>query len=368
MQLWPLVFLLIFLGACTSQTETLTVARGDWTVMGTTFEVTVYRPESEAAQTNDDLDAAFVRVTDIDQRMSLYKPDSELVALNAQAGTNDIPLSEPLYDVLSASAFYDELTQGAFDITVQPLVDLWGFYRVRDASVPPQREIAKALQIVGMDRLALDSETPLAALESGTSVDLGAIAKGYAVDVIVEDLQQRGVSAALVNLGGMVRVFGQPSGKRLWTIGVRHPRENRLIGEIRLTGGAVATSGDYDRYFEVDGKRYSHIIDPRTGQPAQELPALTVVAPTALAADALSTAAFVLGPDKGMTLLRRCSNVEGLVVNHNSDGSSISDVVATAGLMEDRGLAFEGYAETRVTQSHHKDGRQPGRALNCVWP
>ena len=151
-------------------------------------------------------------------------------------------------------------------------------------------------------------------LAEGTRLDLGAIAKGFAVDKAVGVLNARGVSAALVNLGGNVGVFGPAPGGGPWSVGIQHPREDRLIGEVRLTEGAVATSGDYDRFFEVDGHRYGHVIDPRTGWPTQGVYSVTVVAPSAVAADALSTAAFVLGPDKGSALLNRCRQVDGFFV------------------------------------------------------
>jgi thiamine biosynthesis lipoprotein ApbE len=282
--------------------------------MGTTFEVTVYRPRSERSQTTADLEAAHAEVVRIDHLMSLYRADSELMSLNGRAGEGPVPISELTFEVLEAAAHYASLSDGAIDITVQPLVDLWGFYRIEQASIPPLDKIEAVLQGVGMDRMSLVSSGRTAALESGTALDLGSIAKGYAVDRALAVLRTRGVPSALVDLGGNIGVLGQAPGGRPWIVGIRHPRREGLIGEVRFRIGAVATSGDYDRYFEVDGKRYSHLLDPRTGRPVEGVYSLTVVAPNATAADALSTAAFVLGPERGMALLAHCEGVEGLLV------------------------------------------------------
>lgn len=290
--------------------------------MGTTFDVTVYRPSTESALADVDLESAFDVVRKIDQLMSLYRDDSELTALNKGAGGGETKISAPLADILQASVFYTRLSDGAFDVTVQPLVDLWGFYRVANATIPPESEIKKTLETVGMDHLSLDKSARTATLDTGAKIDLGAIAKGYAIDRVIAVLHERSVPAALVNLGGTVRVLGKAPGHRPWIIGIRHPRENRLIGEVRLERGAISTSGDYDRYFEADGQRYSHIIDPRSGQPVQGVYAMTVLAPNATTADALSTAAFVAN---GLDLLLECRNVSGLKIEpQNSDDQETS--------------------------------------------
>ncbi len=287
--------------------------------MATTLDITVYRSVSDSAVAAADLEAAYAEVVSIDHLMSLYRPDSELSALNAKAGEGSVPVSDATLDVLTAAKHYERLSDAAVDVTIQPLVDLWGFYRVKQAAVPPQDKINAVLQLVGMDRITLNSSDNTVTLDAGTSLDFGSIAKGYAVDRALKVLRARGVPAALVNLGGNIGVMGHPPAKRPWVVGVQHPREGRLIGTIRFWDGAVSTSGDYDRYFEAGGKRYSHLLDPRTGWPVEGVYALTVVAPNATAADALSTAAFVLGPARGMALLNSCADVEGLLIEPQGD-------------------------------------------------
>jgi len=290
-------------------------------VMGTTLEVTVYRPEVQTLQALADLEAAHALIDAFDRSMSLYKPDSDIVALNARAGTGPVSVSDSFYDLLAASNYYAKLSDGAFDITVQPLVELWGFYRNTRQTLPPKDDVDTVLKRVSYKNVTLNEENKSIALKEGTALDLGGIAKGFAIDRAIDLLRSRGVAAALINLGGNVAVFGPAPNGEAWSVGVKHPREDRLIGRIRLSEGAVSTSGDYDRFFEVDGVRYNHLIDPRTGWPVPGLNAVTVVAPTATAADALSTAVFVLGAEAGLSMLEQCSGVYGLVIQpgQNSD-------------------------------------------------
>ena len=313
-----------FLLACSQEKTDLQPMQRDWAVMGTEVSITVYRQSAEADRASADLDAAFAAVAEIDELMSLYKPDSELAALNTNAGKGAMPINDHVFSVLKAAVHYAALTGGALDITVEPIVRTWGFFDVKDAAVPDQGQIDQALNRTGMHRLTLNRQDGSAALKSNTHVDLGGIAKGYAVDRALAVLRDRDVPAALVNLGGTVAVTGTHPSGRPWAIGVRHPRDNRLIGEIRLREGAVSTSGDYDRYFEYEGKRYSHIVDPRSGWPVEGVYAVTVVAPNATAADALSTAAYVLGPEDGMSVLAACAGVEGMMIQPNSDQEGLA--------------------------------------------
>ncbi|MFQ5743834.1 MAG: FAD:protein FMN transferase, partial [Acidobacteriota bacterium] len=290
--------------------------RRAWMIMGTALEITVYRPPAEHEVAVVDLRAGYAAVQEVDRRMSLYRDDSELVLLNSRAGEGFVPVSPGLYQVLAAAVHYQRASGGAFDATVTPLVQLWGFYRQQGQSVPPPFAIEAELRKVGAGRIELQPGHQMVALAPETRVDLGAIAKGYAVDRVVDTLAARGVPAALVNLGGNIGVFGSPPGGDAWSVGVRHPRPGTaLLGNLEIPAGwAVATSGDYERFFEADGRRYSHLLDPRTGWPVQEIMAVTVVAPDGMTADALSTAAFVLGRQEGLALLESCIDVEGLVV------------------------------------------------------
>ena len=351
---------------CTETPDDPVPTRQAWMVMGTTLEISVYRPEADRALSLKDLEAAHAEVIEIDQLMSLYREDSEIALLNARADGGVVAVSTRTGEVLSAAKHYAAISDSALDVTIQPIVDLWGFYDVATAQVPSQEQIDAVLQRVGIDRVAWDSENGQAALTLGTGLDFGGIAKGYAVDRAIAVLQDRGVSAGLVNLGGNVGVFGQVSDGRPWRIGIRHPRENRLIGQVSLMTGAVSTSGDYDRYFEANGKRYSHILDPRTGWPVEDIFSLTVVAPNATTADALSTAAFVLGADQGMGLLSRCDGVAGLLVQPDVSSEDLVAVWTDArhGKPNVQSPSFEIDADVKTKMSPST----VRSIIKCIWP
>lgn len=335
-------------------------------VMGTTLEITVYRPTSDSLRAADDLEAAYQEIRHIDESMSLYREDSELVRLNARAGQGGQSVSADLFDVLSASDHYARLSDGAFDISIQPLVDLWGFYDVSEAAVPSRADVLAVMARVGHTRISLLKETREAALELKTGIDLGAIAKGYAIDKAIAVLRQRKVPAALINLGGNVGVVGLAPGQRPWVIGIRHPRNNQLIAEVSLTSGAVSTSGDYDRYFEVAGHRYSHILDPRMGQPVEHIYSLTVLAPNATTADALSTAAFVLGAESGLSLLSACDGIEGILIQPNDEGGDFSVLTTNGGSALGPVFTFAANMKKRTKSAQGTIAAH--RRNDCLWP
>ncbi|MCZ6768495.1 MAG: FAD:protein FMN transferase, partial [Acidobacteria bacterium] len=358
----------------TTSQDDLVPERRAWTSMGTTLEATVYRPATARPLAQADLAAVYSAVIEIDQLMSLYLPDSELVALNAHAGAGTIEVSTPTLEVLRAAQHYARLSGGALDITVQPLVELWGFYRMERNWIPPEAKIQEALRQIGPDRINLDTAARTVVLAAGSQLDLGSIAKGYAIDRAIEVLRARGVPAALIDLGGNIGVLGQPPDGRSWVVGIRHPRRDQLIGLLRLRSGAVATSGDYDRYFEVAGRRFSHLLDPRTGWPAEGMYSVTVVAPNATAADALSTAAFVLGPERGMALLSECQGVEGLLIQPLNDqvpgqqDSAELAVSITTGPSQEGAVSFVLEPGTNATLRSPAPGATPSVIGDCVLP
>ena len=372
---WLVVPLLVLAGAWIAATllptdspNDLVPVRQTWTVMGTILEATVYRPARAAGPAQADLEAVHTAVLEIDQLMSLYRPESELVSLNARAGSGPIEISAPTIQILQASEHYRRLSGGALDVSVQPLVELWGFYRMERTSIPPPAEIQAVLGQIGADRLNLDQAAQTATLAAGSRLDLGSIAKGYAIDRAIAALGARGVPAALIDLGGNIGVLGRPPGGRPWSVGIQHPRENDLIGLLQFRDGAIATSGDYDRYFEVQGRRFSHLLDPRTGWPAEGLYAVTVVAPNATAADALSTAAFVLGPEEGMALLAACEGVEGVLIQPGEAGDSDRLLVSTTTGSTPEGVSFVLESQTDATLRSLQGQTESSSVPDCVWP
>jgi FAD:protein FMN transferase len=264
--------------------------------------------------------AAFREMYRIESVMSTWRPSSEISRLNGGAGGAPVTISRELYSLIDSSFFYSRATAGAFDVTVRPLVRLWGF-QGGEPKLPSDEEIASALSLVGYAAIVLDSAASTAALPAGMQIDLAGIAKGYAVDRCVAVLAGLGVRSALVNIGGNIFAMGAPPGKKGWTIGVRDPNGGLdMVGTLVIRDEAVATSGNYENFVEIDGARYGHIIDPRTGRPVSRVLSVTVVAPTGLASDALSTGLFVLGPDEARAAVGRLAGVAALFALPGEDG------------------------------------------------
>jgi thiamine biosynthesis lipoprotein ApbE len=247
--------------------------------------------------------------------MSAYKQDSEISEINRQAGKNAVSVSPQTFFVVKSAIHYSEISDGAFDITILPLVRSWGFFR-KQGRIPPQEEINQNRALVNYKLIKLDSENNrIKLLKDGMMLDLGGIAKGYAVDQAIEKLRAAKLKNALVNLSGNMYAMGHPKDKDAWRIGIRHPREKEsLLGFLKLQEEAISTSGDYEKFFIHDGKKYSHIINPHTGYPVSGIASVTIIAKTAMEADALSTAVFVLGAEKGLQLIEAIDGVEGIIV------------------------------------------------------
>jgi len=245
---------------------------------------------------------SFREIERIERLMSAEDEGAEIYALNANSGSWT-PLSPETLSLLKRAKEYGELTLGAFDVTVKPLVDFWMEEVKRRGRAPEREELSRFLELVHHRDLEIDERNGRARLlKKGMGVTLGGIAKGYAIDRVCGFLLERGVEGGLVEIGGEMRVFGS----KTWRIGIADPRaEGKMIGVIPLRDAAVATSGDYRRYHLLGSERIHHIIDPRTGATAKGIISATVVTKDSLSADALSTAVFVLGIEQGLALLER---------------------------------------------------------------
>jgi len=312
--------LLLLLGACLAGgcrphgQEAATVQRSRL-LMGTVVEITAIGPER--ARLDRAVDAAFAEMGRIETLMSSHRPDSDVARLSAAGET--IVAAETA-TVIALGRDVAIRSGGAFDMGLGRLKALWDIEGEKP-HLPSAAEIRTALAGTGPDDLRLEGRT-VAKADPRLAVDLGGIAKGYAVDRAAAVLAARGVRHAAVNAGGDMRLLGDHEGRR-WRIGIQHPRHSEaLLATLDLADCAVVTSGDYERYFERDGVRYHHLFDPRSGRPARLCQAVTVVAPRAALADALATAAFVLGPEAGLELLRDYPEVEGLIVA--ADGSGVT--------------------------------------------
>jgi thiamine biosynthesis lipoprotein len=244
---------------------------------------------------------AFSQFKEVDERLSKYKEGSEISLLNK---LKTYKVSKETMELLKESKEFWAASSGAFDITVAPLMQLWGFKDKRFRQ-PSGEEISATLQRIGSDKIILDFDNNVVKLQPDMELDLGAIAKGYAIDCAVAALKSAGIKSCLINAGGEIYCMGDKFGKP-WRVGIQDPRGKGLIEYIELKDEAVSTSGDYEQYFVRGNKRFSHIMDPTTGYPADSgVIAVTVIAPDGTTADALSTAIFVMGKEKAAQLMQR---------------------------------------------------------------
>jgi thiamine biosynthesis lipoprotein len=266
--------------------------------MGTEFQIVLAGDDERRLEqaANYALDG----VERIDRQMSLYIPESELCWVNAHAAERPVPVEPGLFRLLRRAAEIWEATEGAFDVTVGPLVECWGFFRGQGA-VPPEAEIDRALERVGMNHVELDPKAKSVHFtRSGIKIDLGGIAKGFAVDLASVLLSESGIRRALIH-GGLSTVFalGRPPGETAWPVGIRHPTaEDRRLRSVELKDQALSTSGSYEKFFEHEGIVYSHILNPRSGRPVRGMLSSSAIAKAAFESDALSTAFFVMGVEK----------------------------------------------------------------------
>lgn len=275
-----------------------------FTAMGTFAGMTLANPDAELEE------PAFQAMRDafreVEENLSVFLETSDIYRLN-RCGGESVAVSPMTRGALEAAARHWRMTKGAFDVTIGPFMRLWGFRGGSKPEAEPGAEaLAAAMRLTGMNLLEVSGDGARLARE-GAAVDLGGMAKGYAVDLCCERLEALGVADALVDLGGNIKCLGLAPGNEAWRIGVQSPfAGGSLLGTLSLSNGmATATSGNYERFLEIAGRRYAHIMDPRTGRPAQGMAGVTVVCDSAGDADVLSTALFVLGPDAGAEVLRR---------------------------------------------------------------
>ncbi len=312
-----LALLLFAFAGCQSQPKPL--QRTDY-LLDTVVTLTLYGAREE------DLDAAFAEIRRLSDLLDAYSPISDLGWLQAAAGVKPVTLSPETMELLAFAKTMHEKTGGYLDVTVGPLIDLWA---IRDGGhYPTAEELAAARGLLGMDDLILDEAAGTAYLaRPGMRVDLGALAKGYIADKVKALLLDRGVKSGVIDLGRNILLIGEKPGGAAFSIGVQSPTNSgELLRVLALKDKSLVTSGTYERYFEYDGQRYHHVLDPFTGFPADtSLSAVTVLSGSSLWGDALSTACLLLGVEQGMALVDSIPDAEALFVR--TDGT----VVTSAG-------------------------------------
>ena len=293
-------------------------------VMGTIFEITAYGADREETVTA--VEQSFAAIRRADEILSHYRPESDLMRLNRSASRRAVTVGPDLYRVLEEALRFARLSEGAFDVTVGPLVKLWEEAAGRDRA-PSEQEILETRKRVGSAKVELLPELQVRFAQRGLEINLGAIGKGWAVDQAVAVLKRRGVRHAFVSAGtSTVFALGDDGSGDGWEVSVRNPIEGDPLATFRIRDQAVSTSAAYERFWEIAGNRFGHILDPRSGQPAAGMLSATVVAPTATAADALSTAAYVMGVEQGSALLRSL-NLEGLLAPFPGPGSPENRII-----------------------------------------
>lgn len=282
-------------------------------LMGTTVAITVYNDDKKEAEKVINL--AFEEIKRIEGLLSNFKNDSEVFLLNKN-GFIENPSNDLVYNVKKALR-YSEISQGSFDITVQPILDLYTDSFENKKRAPTDEEIKETLKLVNFEDIIIEFKK-IRFEKEGMKITLGGIAKGYAIDKAIDVLEKNYIEHALVNAGGDLRALGN-KGDEKWSIALANPRnKGEYIALIKLNNNSVATSGDYERYFDED-KKFHHIVDPRTGYSATELISVTIIADKAIDADALATSVFVLGKEKGLELIEELDNVEGLVITKDRE-------------------------------------------------
>jgi thiamine biosynthesis lipoprotein len=291
-------------------------AGADWyheeaAVMGTAITVELWCEEPVRCKLLSD--AVMQEMHRIDALMSTYKPESELSRVNARAAQEPVRVSRELLQLVTRALEFSTLTQGAFDITY---ASVGQYYDYRQGRKPTQEQLARSLPAIDYHHVRVDPENgSIAFTRPGVRIDLGGIAKGYAVDRSIAILQQAGIDRALVSAGGDTRVIGERWG-RAWNVGIRDPRDREgVVAMIPLQDLAISTSGDYERYFEEDGVRYHHILNPGTGKSTHAIHSATVIGANATTTDALSTSIFVLGAGKGLQLVDSLPDIEAVIID-----------------------------------------------------
>jgi thiamine biosynthesis lipoprotein len=288
-------------------------------VMGTHLEMVAYtNPKVDEDSVHRAFEAATVEIERLEQLMTTWRPDSEVSRINAAAGKAPVAVGDETYEVVAASVHTSEISEGTFDITFESLHGLWKFDEDLDPHPPKAEQIRAKLPLLNYRHIHLDPKKRTVFLDkAGVRIGLGGIAKGYAVDHAAAVLEHAGIETFFVQAGGDLFTRGRKPDGKPWSAGVRDPRGNSgsFFAMLDVTDHAFSTAGDYERSYMVDGKRYHHIIDPRTGYPATASRSVTIWAPTALLADELDDAVFILGPKKGLALVEATEGVGAIIVD-----------------------------------------------------
>lgn len=313
----------LFLSGCIGKKTNEPLSRTEY-LMDTVITIKIYDKKDEKI-----LDLAFDRLNEIENRMSNTISDSDISIVNQNAGIKPVAVHDDVYYVLKKAKYFAEISNGAYDPTIGPLADLWDINRKSkegnkegSKEIPSDSEIKKSRGKVDYKKLDLLGENQVFLKEKGMKLDLGGITKGFAADEVKKIMIDNGVNSAILDLGGNVYAVGEKNGGEYWNIGVQNPfsTQGDNIGILKVKDSSVVTSGDYERYFEVNGKRYHHIIDSKTGYPSEnELTGVSIISKKSIDGDALSTTLFVLGIKDGTKLLKQLEDVDAIFITKSRE-------------------------------------------------
>jgi thiamine biosynthesis lipoprotein len=287
-------------------------------LMGTSVQVAAMggdEPRRKAA-----IAEAFGSIQEVDRLMSNYRPDSELALINARAAKEAVRVSDPMFSVLEAAQEISRKSGGAFDVTVGPLVRLWGFHD-KKPHVPSPEELSRVRPLVSNANLILDARARTVRFaREGVELDLGGIAKGFAVEIAGGVMRRHGLSA-FIDAGGNQYMVGAPEGRKTWTLGIKDPETpEHLLGTLDIDEGSVSTSAQGSSFLVANGRKYGHILDPRTLEPAADRLSVTIVSRDATVADALSKVGFLLGPERALSVIESFPGTSAVIFFRNSKG------------------------------------------------
>lgn len=307
---------LLFLVLSSCNSNKLSIYKKTKALMDTFVSITVVSDSKDKAESS--IDNAFSAIEHFGDLINFFSDRSELSSININAGLKEVKVSPETLDVIEKAIYVSEKSGGAFDATAGPLIKLWNFHK---KVKPSDAEIRKNLPLVNYRNIVINRDRSTVFLrKKGMLLDLGGIAKGYAADLAVEVLRKGSINSGIVAIAGDIRAFGlKPDGKP-WNIGIKNPRQNNesdeIIAKIKLNDKAISTSGDYERFFLQDGKRFHHLLDPKTGYPADQCRGVSIITDKGVFADAFSTAVFILGTESGLKLVRE-TGMDAIVIDSN---------------------------------------------------
>ncbi len=309
----PLLFFLV-IGFMSNSLKSQQIFRKDFKAMGSGFQITVVAKDS--AQAYSAIAAGIQEIKRIEKLISSWDSTSETSEINSSAGIKPCKISKELFQLIHRAKKLSQLTDGAFDISYASMDAIWKFDGTMQ-KMPAKNEITESVSLVGFERIILNHEEQTVWLQQkGMKIGFGAIGKGYAADMAKKVMQDIGITAGIVNASGDMNTWGNQINGKPWTVAITNPlNKEKAFATLPITDGAVVTSGNYEKFILLDGKRYSHIIDPRTGYPSSGIVSVTVFAPKAELADALATSVFVMGKEIGLDRINQIPGVECIIID-----------------------------------------------------